>query len=180
MSRLLPELITARIRRMGKVMFSHAGYPSPRFFPRPPRYPLSRIGLGSPHLGLGYPPARTGLGYPAWPGQDWGTPWSGPDWAHGGWYACCSHAGGLSCFQYISSKLQKQSASLKKLTAVAQQCLLVEYQLFVSVLLAAPLNISLVIVNSLWPRIGVFLNSQFPFVERTKWTKFWKASATDK
>ena len=59
--------------------------------------------MGYPHLGWVPPPARTGWGTPP-PGQDWmGLPF--PPYTeqhshllHGGWYASCVHAGGLSCF----------------------------------------------------------------------------------
>ena len=78
--------ITARIRRMGKVIFSvclsvHTrGNPSPRFFPRSlvlgPFGEVPQSWLGGGYPSIGYPPgrpgwsiplARTVLGYP--PGQ---------------------------------------------------------------------------------------------------------------
>ena len=88
------SIFTARIRRMGKVMFSqvcvrpHPLCPSSRFFPRsvvPGPFPgdtpvLAGGGYPSPRweeypsprwgrtTGLRYPPSRTGLGYP--PVQD--------------------------------------------------------------------------------------------------------------
>ena len=53
---------------------------------------LARSGQGgTPHSGMGYPPARSG----------WGTPRIGQQKEYllrGGRYASCVHAGGLSCF----------------------------------------------------------------------------------
>ena len=80
-------LFTARIRRMGKVLFSQVSVPftwrysSPRLFPRLWSHVIS--GGGGYPMTEGYPPARTVLGYPPgqdrtgvppWPGQEWGTP----------------------------------------------------------------------------------------------------------
>ena len=81
----LVPFITARIRSMGKVLFSqvcvcpHSG------------------GGSSSQDNLGYlpPPARTGLGYPP-PPQ---TEQQSEHLLHGGRYASCVQVGGLSCIR---------------------------------------------------------------------------------
>ena len=73
------QIITDRIRMMGKVMFSQVsvcpqggGYPSPRFLPKslvsgPFQGGTPQPGLGYPLAGTGAPPpAQLELGYPPW------------------------------------------------------------------------------------------------------------------
>ena len=80
----IDHIFTARIWRMGKVMFSQVsarpqgveGYPSPRFFPRSL--------VPGPFPGGGYPPLLE-------------TEQQSKYLLRGGQYVSCSQAGGLSC-----------------------------------------------------------------------------------
>ena len=106
------QIFTARIRRMGKVIFSQASVhshldgegggrvPHPLMggtpFPGPGGYPLPRS-----RWGVGYPlPSSRQGGYPTWEGV---PPAGGTPHQHsvyllrGGRCASCVHAGGLSC-----------------------------------------------------------------------------------
>ena len=79
----------------------------------------TRQNWGSPCEGQGWgsPTARSGWGTP-WPGQDGVLPWPGQDWGtpprreqpsehllRGGRFASCIYAGGLSCYNYVWSKI---------------------------------------------------------------------------
>ena len=90
--------------------------------------PPARSGREGTHIG--YPPARSGWGgTPPRPGQDGGGTQLGQQKEyslHGGWYASCVQAGGLSCSLMKKTRGTSQVTSLRVCDKVPEQRIYLE------------------------------------------------------